>query len=95
MSYEIPPDVAWVYGQDVIASDTAVYAMKVPDGSPVVLDSTAALIWLVVADGTSDPASTIADLTGEEPTAIGADVARYLDDLISRGLLCLRSEEDR
>ena len=80
--YRVPPRVAWCDSTDALV----VYVMQVPDGEPLVLHGTAALIYLVALE-TSDVVDTVAEIVGEAPEVISADVERSLDTFVRQGLL--------
>lgn len=85
LGYRIPDDVAWIDGADLGAGDE-LYLTVVPDGQTVLLKDTARLIWLIAAEG-GDVLAEVADLVGQPPAAIEADVQRFVADLTERGLL--------
>jgi hypothetical protein len=79
--------VAWLdladRGQD------AVYASALPDGPPVVLSGTAALIFLVAARGGSldDVVAGVAEESGQPVAEIRDDVVRFVDKLVDLRLV--------
>lgn len=79
------PDVAQVAENDrVVVVDLARPAIP-----PRVLDGPAAVIWASV-DGTRDTAAVVAavaEAAGTAPADVSDDVATFLDDLRSSGLL--------
>lgn len=91
MTYEIPASVAWVAGGDFIDWDHNVYAMVLPDGEPVILEGTAAMAWLVIADG-QPVVETMAELTATPPERVASDLSGFLADLADRGLLHVAEE---
>lgn len=85
--YGIPHEVAHVIPDDEPDLPARVFLMQLPDGQPVVLDDSAALIWLLAAEGEEDLVGAMADLVGQQGHEIAADVTTFLDELVSRGLL--------
>lgn len=86
MKYAVPNDVAWVtdeYDQDEIP---AVYLMVLPDGEPLVLTGTAALIWILAAEG-EDVAPALRAVITDPPPDLEETTTRYLADLVARHLL--------
>ena len=79
--------VAWLdladRGQDTV------YASALPDGPPVVLSGTAALIFLVAARGGSldEVVAGVADESGQPVEEIRDDVVRFVDELVDFRLL--------
>jgi hypothetical protein len=79
--------VAWLdladRGQD------AVYASALPDGPPVVLTGTAALIFLVAARGGSldEVVAGVAEEAGQPVEEIRDDVVSFVDELVGLRLL--------
>lgn len=61
--------------------------MRLPDGLPIVLDDSAAWIWLLAADGEEDVVSAIGELVGRDAQEIAADVTSFLKELVAQGLL--------
>ena len=59
-----------------------------PDGPIAVLDGGAAAVWIAACDGDlTSIAERVAELTGASLSAVQADVERFVDDLVRRGLL--------
>lgn len=85
MAYRVPDNISWVDGADLGMEDE-LYVTVVPDGHTVLLKDTARLIWLIAADG-CDVLTEVAELVGQQPAAIEADVQQFLADLTGRGLL--------
>ncbi len=79
--------VAWLdlaeRGQD------AVYASALPDGPPMVLHATAALIFLVGARGGTldEVVAGVGEESGQPLADIRDDVLRFVDELVRLGLL--------
>ncbi|ADU49126.1 hypothetical protein [Intrasporangium calvum] len=71
----------------VSAEDPELYLMRLPDGPPVRLSGTAAVIWLVASAGEEDVVDGVARLVERERVDIEPDVMTYLDLLVADGLL--------
>jgi hypothetical protein len=86
-SVSLADRVAWLdladRGQD------AVFASALPDGPPVVLHATAALIFLVAASGGTldEVVAGVAEQSGQPVDDIRDDVVGFVDELVTRGLL--------
>ena len=83
--------VAWLDSADHGAGDEqdAVYASGLPDGPPMVLRETAALIFLVAARGGSldEVVAGVAEESGQLVETIRDDVVAFVDELVHLGLL--------
>jgi hypothetical protein len=86
-AFRVPARVAHVVTDDESVTPGAVYLMTLPDGPPVVLRDSAALIWMVAADGEDDVVTVVADLVELPPEEVSADVERFLDELVDLGVL--------
>ena len=64
-----------------------VFLMRLPDGQPVALEGTAALIWTFAAEGEDDVAGAVAQAVGMPREEIADDVEAYLVRLVETGLL--------
>ncbi|MFW5471862.1 PqqD family protein [Knoellia sp. CPCC 206450] len=64
-----------------------VFLMRLPDGPPVALEGTAALIWTFAAEGEADVATAVAKAVGLPREEIADDVEAYLVHLVETGLL--------
>ncbi|AQP45772.1 PqqD family protein [Tessaracoccus flavus] len=84
-AYRAPDNVAWIDGAALDMGEE-LYLTRMPDGHSVLLAGSARLIWLVAAEG-GDVLPGVAELVGMPPSEIADDVAQFLDDLVSRGLL--------
>lgn len=85
-AYSVPDRVAHVRrDEDGLPQ---VFLMRLPDGPPVALEGTAALIWIFAVDETvDDVAGAVADCVGEKRDVIADDVEAYLVSLVETGLL--------
>ena len=87
-AYRRPQDVAVVDDEPRDGGRGAVYVALLPDGPPVVLDGTAALIWReAVADDAGPVVTRVAARAGVPEDEVRADVEAFLADLVLRGLL--------
>lgn len=82
--FVVPPRVAFVVPQ---TDATQVFLMVLPDGPPFILSDTAAVIWVLAADGETDVAGAVGDVVGVPREAIVTEVEEYLQDLVTKGLL--------
>lgn len=89
-TYSVPERVAHVVRHE--DGELQVFLMRLPDGPPVVLEGTGAMIWLHAVDGADDVATAVADLVGERRDVIEGDVEAYLVKLVETGLLDARSD---
>lgn len=88
--YRIPPRLAYVVteGQAAAAQGGLRVALfPVPDGIPVALTDTAALIWLIAAEGSDNIVHDVALGAAQSADDIRSDVVAFVEDLVSRGLL--------
>lgn len=91
MSYRIPLRVAHLVDEDG-EGDARVFLMPLPDGLPQVLEGSAAVIWLAVAeDGIAAP-QEVAALFAGDPHEVLAGVRIFLAELASSGLLTTLEE---
>lgn len=92
--FRLAPGVAWV---DVVPSGASgeeeprAVAARVPDGPPVALHGSSAVVWRCAlgGGGTEDVVSCVVEATGEARETVVAPVEQFLGDLVSRGLLVL------
>ena len=91
--YRVAPDVAWV--EVAHTPEPQAVAARVPDGPPLALHGASAVIWLVAVEGgdATDIVDRVALATGEHPETVESAVLGFLDDLVARGLLTLRTTE--
>jgi hypothetical protein len=87
VTYRVPARLAYVVVDDAESDPVTVYLMDLPDGPPLALRDSAALIWLVAAEGSREVAELVAQGVGRPVEEIAGEVGKYLADLVSRGLL--------
>lgn len=87
--YRIPHRVAHVVPDDQPNPPTQVFLMQLPDGPPVVLNDSAAWIWLLAAEGEEDVVNALGEMMGMLAEEIMTDVNSFLDELVTRGLLTI------
>lgn len=87
MKYRIPPRLAHVIVDTKPSDPPDVFLMDLPDGPPLVLRESAAMIWILAAEGGSDVPGLVAQGVGRTVREIGGEVSEYLADLVARGLL--------
>ena len=94
MTYRVPPDLAWVLDETDAKQppSPALHLMHVPDGVPLVLTGTAALIWLFAVEG-EDVAAALAEVVSDPPADLAQTTSDYLADLVDRGLLLVSPVE--
>jgi len=86
-TYRTPKAVAhFVTGGDK-DSPVTVYLMRLPDAAPQVLRGSAAVIWIVASEGEHEVAASVASLVGRTTEEVAGDVERFLEELVSAGLL--------
>ena len=91
MSYHIPARLGYVVNDQAPDDALEVYVMPLPDGPPQVLEGSAAVIWMVAADGEEDVAEEVAQVVGRPVTEIADEVRSYLNYLVEAGFLEGRS----
>lgn len=93
--YRLAPGVAWV---DVAASNPSLpveepraVAARVPDGPPVALHGSSAVIWTSALGGGDDEdvIGRVVAATGQDRSRVAGQVTEFLHDLVARGLLAL------
>jgi hypothetical protein len=87
MRYGIPARLAHVVVDDTQSDPATVFLMQLPDGPPLVLHDSAALIWLVAAEGSPNVSTRVAQAVGRPVEQVAAEVDGYVRDLVDRGLL--------
>lgn len=87
MTYRIPYRLGHVTLPPEDGRPVVVYLMPLPDGDPVGLHGTAALIWSIAAEGEPDVPAALAELLAVPVDTVRADVERFLTDLVAQGLL--------
>lgn len=85
--YRIPKRLAYVVPDGEPDPPDVVFLMLVPDGTPQVLQDSAAWIWLLAAEGEPDVVEAVAHLVGRGAQEVAADVEVFLAELVSQGLL--------
>lgn len=84
--YRIADDVAWVSDEDLDEGGIpTAYLSRVPGGPPIMLDGSACLVWLALADGGTMEELTVAAAAMSESTVeeISRDVATMVDQLVA------------
>lgn len=87
MTYRIPHRLGHVTLPPEDDRPVAVYLMPLPDGDPLGLHGTAALIWSIAAEGDPDVPAALAELLAVPAETVRDEVERYLADLVFQGLL--------
>ena len=69
--------------------DETVYVAALPDGPPLVLEGSGALVWRVVLGGgtVEEAVEQVAAAAGESTAAVAAGVRGFVDDLVAAGVL--------
>ncbi len=72
-----------------VEQDGIVYVAALPDGPPLVLEGSGALVWRALLDGgtVEQVVARAAEAAGESAAAVGPAVTRFLDDLVRAGVL--------
>lgn len=88
MSYRVPREVAHVVlDDDVGDTPPVVFLMKLPDGEPVVLAGSAAVIWSYAAQGAVDVCSAVAKIVSQPVEEVRPATLLFLSQLVAEGLL--------
>ena len=87
MRYSIPARLAHVIRGNLQDGGPVVFVMQLPDGPPRVLEGSAALIWIIAADGNANVPAAVAEAVGRPTADIADEVRTYLDHLLETGLL--------
>jgi hypothetical protein len=93
--YRVPSRVAQVLVGEDPAIPEVVYLMLLPDGEPAVLRDSAAVIWSVAATGEDDVSAAVAARVDVPLVRVAPDVERFLDELVSLGLIEVGGSGDR
>ena len=94
MSYRVPARVGHVVREAASGDQSdSVYLMRLPDGEPLLLEGTAALIWLLAADGDDNVEQTVASVLLDAPADTVGITRDYLSQLVAQGLLEKRSPD--
>lgn len=66
-----------------------VYAAHLPDGPPLVLDGSGAVVWAALVEGGTleDLVARVAAATGESAQVVAAGVEGFVDGLLAAGVL--------
>lgn len=93
--FQLAAATAWIDGAQLGRGDVA-WATAVPGGPPLVLEGSAYVCWIALAEGGSLNAITarVARLAGVSVDEVRTDVARFLDEMVSRGLVVESSSAD-
>lgn len=86
MTFRVPSRLAYVVEQRD-GGDTSVYLLHLPDGEPLSLRGSAALIWLLAADGEPDVPAAVAASVEHPDAEVEAATRAYLAYLVGAGLL--------
>ncbi len=67
----------------------AVYVAALPDGPPLVLEGSGALVWSALLDGgtVDDVVARVAEASAESAEAVAPAVGAFVDDLVAAGVL--------
>ena len=87
MTYRVPHRLGHVTLPPEGDRPVVVYLMPLPDGDPVGLHNTAALIWTIAADGEQDVAASLADLLADPVDTVLAEVEDFLAVLVAQRFL--------
>jgi hypothetical protein len=93
--YHLAPGVAWVEvetgAHDRAGTEPRAVVARVPDGPPVALHASSAVVWVCALDGgdAQEVISRVVEATGEDRDRVASQVTDFLDDLVDRGLLTL------
>ncbi len=93
--YRVPSRVAQVLVGEDPATPEVVYLMLLPDGEPAVLRDSAAVVWSVAATGEDDVSAAVAARVEVPLARVAPDVERFLDELVSLGLIEVGESGDR
>ena len=77
MRYQVPHRLAWVVQDGDGQAQPRLVLMKLPNGEPLLLEGSAALIWLLAGD-TEDVPRALAELVGRPVAEIADDTDAFL-----------------
>lgn len=84
MSTRISRDCAWVIDE----STGTIYALKLPDGRPIALESVAAIIFTDIAEGL-DPIAEATARWSEVGQQVAEAASDFVDELVAAGLVVI------
>lgn len=91
MRYRVPRRVAHLVTESDVADSGSdalrVSLLSLPDGVPLALTETAALIWVIAAEGSENVVEDVARNAHQPVEAVRNDVEAFLRDLVGRRLL--------
>ncbi|MBM6404324.1 PqqD family protein [Phycicoccus sp. CSK15P-2] len=72
-----------------VGDDEKVYVARVPDGPPLVLEGSAAVVWGAAVPGGAldEVVERVAHTTGVSAELVADDVVGFVDQLVAAGLL--------
>ena len=96
-SYRVADDVAWVSSEELdVGEEPTAYVVALPRGPAIVLDGSACVVWLAVAEGGTrgeviDRALALGGiaLAGVDRAAVESDTRELLDGLVRAGVVTL------
>jgi hypothetical protein len=85
----VPARTGWVEHHGTV------YPARLPDGPPLVLADTGAVVWhAVLAGGTfAQVVERVAEQVGRQAEEVGPGVAEFVDGLVAAGVLERRSRQ--
>ena len=94
-SYRVADDVAWVSSEELdVGEEPTAYVVALPRGPAIVLDGSACVVWLAVAEGGTrdDVVDRALDLggivlDGVDHAAVASDTLALLDGLVRAGVV--------
>lgn len=84
--YRIADDVAWVSLEDLDVDNVpTAYLTRVPKGVPIMLEGSACLVWLALAEGgtLAEVTAAAAAMSDADADAISDDVSALVDQLVA------------
>ncbi|UFN46578.1 PqqD family peptide modification chaperone [Nocardioides okcheonensis] len=84
--YRIADDVAWVSLEDLDVDNVpTAYLTRVPKGLPIMLEGSACLVWLALAEGgtLAEVTAAAAAMSDADADAISDDVSALVDQLVA------------